>query len=97
MSDFGDPVVNFGEDIIYGCGVPMNLSSLKAYCQNPFAILSLPIFSNIQFWANYGQFGNANIYNPLVCITKFLTNIGLVKYHNRYFVLKSGNSFIKLE
>jgi hypothetical protein len=67
MSDVGDPVVNFGEDISYGCGKSLSLSDLEAYCQNPNNnIASLPIFTNLNFWKVYGQFGNANIYNPSV-------------------------------
>ena len=64
MFDYGDPIVTFGEDLTYGCGVTMNRAQLEEYCNNGTQIISYPLFSNLDFFTKYGQFGNANIYNP---------------------------------
>lgn len=80
MKDVGDPIVNFGEDISYGCGKSLSLSELASYCTESSKIASLPIFTNVNFWTVYGQFGNANIYNPsvsiLIGLLSFLFRIG---------------------
>jgi hypothetical protein len=34
MTDFGDPTVNFGTDLIYGCGVSLNYAGFVDYCTN---------------------------------------------------------------
>ena len=65
MSEIGDPFVSFGEDMTYGCSKHMNLADLKAYCENVDEVKNLPLFQNLDFWQKYGQFGNANIYNPM--------------------------------
>ena len=64
MTDFGDPTITFGEDTTYGCSVNLALNDLRDYCQNAAQIKDLPLFKNLEFIKKYGQFGNANIYNP---------------------------------
>jgi hypothetical protein len=66
MTDYGDPVLGFGENTIYGCSVSLSLNDLSSYCADQTKIATLPIFSNLDFFAKYGQFGNANIYKPKV-------------------------------
>lgn len=60
----GDPIVNFGENIIYGCGISLKKDEFDTYCNDPSSMKSLPLFENLAFWTKFGQFGNANIYNP---------------------------------
>lgn len=63
MFDLGDPVVEFGKDLVYGCSVELNLEELQSYCQTPTDIFrELAIFDNAQYIQQYGEFGNANIY-----------------------------------
>jgi hypothetical protein len=67
MSDIGDPTVNFGTDLVYGCGVSLNSQEFLNYCQNSQTLINqLEIFSNTKFFTKFGKFGNANIYNPKV-------------------------------
>jgi hypothetical protein len=43
----------------------MTRAQLEIYCNNGQTILSnYPIFGNLAFWTKFGQFGNANVYNP---------------------------------
>ena len=49
MMNIGDPTVTFLEDTVYGCGVQLNSSELESYCSNN-NIISLPIFTNLEFW-----------------------------------------------
>lgn len=66
MKDFGDPVLGFGEDTVYGCSVTLSLGDLNTYCGDQTNIVSLPLFQNLDFFDKFGQFGNANIYKPKV-------------------------------
>ncbi len=66
MTDFGDPVLGFGENTIYGCSVSLSLNDLSSYCADQTRIVTLPLFTNLDFFDKYGQFGNANIYKPKV-------------------------------
>jgi hypothetical protein len=49
----GDPVVNFLENVIYGCQVNMTLAQLQQFCSNP-ALNSFDIFSNLDFVDYFG-------------------------------------------
>ena len=64
--DFEDPVVNFKEDITYGCSVSHTLASLKTFCTGGTAstdtVKNLEIFRNLEQFKKYGKFGNANLY-----------------------------------
>eukprot|EP00347_Sterkiella_histriomuscorum_P004630 403359727 len=63
--DYGDPVLKFGQDISYGCSVQLNLAELQAYCSGlATSIVNSQLFKNLEFIQRYGEFGNANIYQP---------------------------------
>jgi hypothetical protein len=64
MTDFGDPILGFGEDTVYGCSVQLSLNDLSTYCNDQSSTQNQPIFKNLEFFSKYGQFGNANIYKP---------------------------------
>jgi hypothetical protein len=32
FTDYGDPIVTFGEDLLYGCAIKMNRAQLEQYC-----------------------------------------------------------------
>jgi len=64
MTDFGDPVLGFGENTVYGCSMALSLNDLRSYCGDQSNIKSLPLFKNLEFLSKFGQFGNANIYKP---------------------------------
>ena len=71
FSDYNDPVVNFKQDLTYGCAVPYNKASLKSLCESKKIegkdantwIQGYEIFSNLIEFSNYGKFGNANMHN----------------------------------
>jgi hypothetical protein len=51
LTDFGDPFLNFGETITYGCGVSLTLAELQAYCANSETnTKTLAIFQNLEFF-----------------------------------------------
>ena len=54
MTDFGDPVLGFGENTIYGCSVSLSLNDLTSYCADQTRIVTLPLFSNLDFFDKYG-------------------------------------------
>jgi len=67
--DYGDPVLNFKQDLTYGCSVLMNQDELKTFCEDPnlkVAVQGQQIFSNIlEEFQLYGKYGNANYLYPL--------------------------------
>ena len=64
LSDYADPIITFGEDLVYTCSISLTQAQLQSYCGNQPQIQSLPLFSNLAFWQLFGRFGNANIYSP---------------------------------
>ena len=51
LFDYGDPVVSFAQNLVYGCGVSLNQTELQDYCSNSDArVGALEIFSNLNFW-----------------------------------------------
>jgi hypothetical protein len=57
----GDPIVNFLEDVTYGCQIQMNSTLFQSFCNSP-SLSTYDIFSNINFAQYFGSFGNANFY-----------------------------------
>ena len=63
--DYGDPVVNFKQDLSYGCSVQYDKASLKTLCADASAtVKKLQIFKNLDQMKKFGKFGNANLYYP---------------------------------
>ena len=60
-------IVNFKQDLTYGCALPYNYDSLKTLCSDttkaPAFIKGLELFTNLDNMKLYGKFGNANIYH----------------------------------
>ncbi|CDW73609.1 UNKNOWN [Stylonychia lemnae] len=62
-TDYGDPVVNFSQDLNYGCSVQKTYSELKSYCSDLNSnIDGMQLFKNLEFIQKFGEFGNANLY-----------------------------------
>lgn len=59
----GDPTLNFNVDLIYSCGLKMDFAEFQAFCNDAKAQLdSFDMFTNLQNFDSFGEFGNANMY-----------------------------------
>ena len=54
-------MLNYNQDLTYGCSIELNLAELQAQCQSTTPI-SLLIADNLKGFEYFGQFGNANFY-----------------------------------
>ena len=71
FQDFGDQVINFGENMIYGCAKSLSLSDLQNYCKTQDNFKSQGIYENLAAFEYFGQFGNADIYKIQVINISF--------------------------
>lgn len=64
--DYGDPVINFNEELSYGCFVKYKADALKTFCSadNSATVKAMQIFKNLDEFKKFGKFGNANILFP---------------------------------
>lgn len=63
-----DPTIMFRQDLSYQCSIEMDLTELKAFCQNGQGLDEYQIFSNMVFFQKFGQFGNANYHYEKVSL-----------------------------
>jgi len=65
VTDYQDPIVNFRQDLTYGCSIPYNKDTLKAMCESGTVEYTkgFQLFKNIdEQFKVYGKFGNANLF-----------------------------------
>lgn len=66
ITDYGDPVINFNEELSYGCNVRYKPDDLKTFCKadSQATVKGMQIFKNLDEFKKFGKFGNANILFP---------------------------------
>ena len=68
LADFGDPIINFKEDLTYGCTNSMTKAELETRCKATATtqqnVKNLQIFANLDELKKVGKLGNANIFYP---------------------------------